>query len=116
MRRAPLVVLVAIIAGMLAPCGAGGQQPAKVPRVGYLTSSSYVHPAFADLFFSRVNVAGGMWGGNLELLSRAVMFALAVGGRPGAAQTSPTSGAQSMGRSSRTSMRPIIWFHPFRAH
>ena len=36
MRRSPLVVLVAIIAGMLAPCGAGGQQPAKVPRVGIL--------------------------------------------------------------------------------
>src|SRR4026209_2335883 len=36
MTRAPLVVLVAIITGMLTPCGAGGQQPAKVPRVGIL--------------------------------------------------------------------------------
>jgi len=45
------------------------QQPSKA-RIGYLTSSSYVHPAFADLFFGRVSIAGGMWGGNLELLSR----------------------------------------------
>ena len=36
MTRAPLVVLVAIITGMLTPCGAGGQQPAKVPRAGIL--------------------------------------------------------------------------------
>jgi hypothetical protein len=45
------------------------QQPSKA-RIGYLTSSSYVHPAFADLFFGRVSIAGGMWGGSLELLSR----------------------------------------------
>ncbi len=45
------------------------QQPSKV-RIGYLTSSSYVHPAFADLFFGRVSIAGGPWGGNLELLGR----------------------------------------------
>jgi putative ABC transport system substrate-binding protein len=45
------------------------QQPSKV-RIGYLTSTSYVHPAFADLFFGQVSIAGGMWGGNLVLLSR----------------------------------------------
>ena len=45
-------------------------QQASKARIGYLTSSSYVHPAFADLFLSRVSIAGGMWGGNLDLLSR----------------------------------------------
>jgi putative tryptophan/tyrosine transport system substrate-binding protein len=45
-------------------------QPPSKARVGYLASSSFVHPAFADLFLGRVSIAGGLWGGNLVLLSR----------------------------------------------
>jgi putative ABC transport system substrate-binding protein len=45
------------------------QQPSKA-RIGYLISTSYVHPAFADLLFRHMSIAGGMWGGNLEVLSR----------------------------------------------
>ncbi|HET8577234.1 MAG TPA: ABC transporter substrate-binding protein [Methylomirabilota bacterium] len=46
-------------------------QPPTKARIGYLASSSYVHPAFGDLLFREVmSVTGGMWGGNLVLLSR----------------------------------------------
>jgi ABC-type uncharacterized transport system substrate-binding protein len=45
-------------------------QPPSKARIGYLISSSYVHPAFADLLLGRVNIAGGLWGGNVVLLSR----------------------------------------------
>jgi putative ABC transport system substrate-binding protein len=60
---------------MLAVClvtlsGAALAQGPSKARVGYLTSSSYVHPAFADLCLARVSIAGGQWGGNLVLLSR----------------------------------------------
>jgi putative ABC transport system substrate-binding protein len=60
---------------MLALClitssGPALAQEASKARIGYLTSSSYVHPAFADLFLGRVSIAGGLWGGNLVLLSR----------------------------------------------
>jgi ABC-type uncharacterized transport system substrate-binding protein len=63
MRRAPLVVLVAIIAGMLPPCGAGGQQPAKVPRVGILfagtpTAAAQFNEAFTQGLTERGYVEG----------------------------------------------------------
>ena len=63
MRRAPLVVLVAIIAGMLAPCGAGGQQPATVPRVGILfggtpTAAAQFNEAFTQGLRERGYVEG----------------------------------------------------------
>jgi putative ABC transport system substrate-binding protein len=55
----------------LAPLSAPGlaQERSKV-RIGYLISSSYVHPAFSDLLLRRLNIAGGMWGSNLDLLTR----------------------------------------------
>jgi putative ABC transport system substrate-binding protein len=63
----PVLTLAVCLTIQSAPALA--QQSSKA-RIGYLTSSSYVHPAFADLFFTRMTIAGGMWGGNLVLLSR----------------------------------------------
>ncbi len=63
----PLLALALCITVLGVPALA---QPPSKARIGYLTSTSYVHPAFADLLFRHVSIAGGMWGGNLELLSR----------------------------------------------
>lgn len=63
MTRAPLVVLVAIIAGMLAPCGAGGQQPATVPRVGILFAGTPTAAAqFNESFTQGLRERGYMEG------------------------------------------------------
>lgn len=62
-----LLTLVLCLITFSAP---GLAQEAPKTRIGYLASTSYVHPAFADLFLGRVSIAGGLWGGNLVLLSR----------------------------------------------
>lgn len=45
-------------------------QPTSAAKIGYLVSSSYVHPAFADLFFGSGNAAGGAYGSSLVLVIR----------------------------------------------
>jgi putative ABC transport system substrate-binding protein len=50
--------------------GSALAQQVPKARIGYLLSTSYLHPAFADIFLGRLGIAGGLWGGNVAVLSR----------------------------------------------
>jgi hypothetical protein len=79
MRRASLVVLVAIIAGMLTPCGAGGQQPATVSRVGILFAGTPTAAAQFNEAFTRASASVGTWKDERSSWSAGMLVAAATG-------------------------------------